>query len=85
MLQRSEQNMSKNATDWLAAGEIQHVDEIIPTRVCIHGVLVGDKRRCMVAVILVDASQFEGAIAKRCNTCLNGDDSTSRCKGAIVE
>lgn len=47
--------------------------------------LVSDKSRRMVTVILIDASQFEGAIAKCCDACLNGDDSTSRRKGTIVE
>ena len=47
--------------------------------------LVGNKGRRMVTVILVDASQFERAIAKGGDSGLNGDDSASGRKGAIVE
>ena len=85
MFQRSEKDVSQETTDWFAAGKIQQVDEIIPTGVRVQRMLVGDEGRCMVTVILIDASQFEGAVAKRCNSGLNGDDSASGRKSAIVE
>ena len=77
--------MSQDAVDRFAAGKIQHVDEVIPAWIRIHGILVSNKKRRMETEILVNPSHFQGAIAKRGDSGLNVDKSAIGRKGLIDE
>jgi hypothetical protein len=77
--------MSQEAADRFAVWEIQHINKIVPTGIHIQGMLVGVKGRRMMTVILVDASQFKGAVAESSDSSLKSENSASGRKAAIIE
>lgn len=77
--------MSQDTTNGLPGWKIQEVDEIVPTWVRIQEMLVSGDNRCMKTEIMVDASHFKGAIAKRRESALNGDKSAFWGKILFVE
>jgi len=83
--QRSEKHMSDGSIDRPGFGEIQDVDEIIPPRVEVQRMLIRDKRRGMVRVVLVDSSYFEGPVLESGESCLKQKDPACWSKRSVVD
>lgn len=85
IFQRPEKYMSDGSIDRPGFGEIQDVDEIIPPRVEVQRMLIRNKRRGMVRVVLVDSSYFEWPVLESGESCLKQKDPACWGKRSVVD
>ncbi len=80
-----EEDMPDRAADRGAFGKIQNIDEVVPARIQIEGVLIRRKGRRVVAVVLVHRADFDVSIAKRRDPGLDANHAILGREGPLAE
>lgn len=81
----AEEDMPDCAADRGALGEIQDIDEVVPARIQVEGVLIRRKSWRVVAVVLVHRADFEIAIAQRRDPGLDANYAILWREGPLAE